>query len=260
MKVFWNDKGKELLARAEEAFKANNPLYLEGEAGMGKSVFARYLAFQHEVGYYQFNCFPGMDLDYIFGFMSIKAVNHGSTGITADFCPGLLVKSMIEGAHCLVEEITRSPQKMMSKMFSATDDEFAAYTVIETGEVIKPKQGFWIVATGNPVTQDYLTSNLDYALDDRFVRLIIDDVIVDEEAMLKDRGCTVEQIKKLLHVTQTLRKERRVHVSTRNLSKIGKQLVAGTPEKLAYSMVLLRGQNAEIAQAIKTVLTSYNLA
>ena len=96
-------------------------------------------------------------------------IAKGSEWVWAD---GPAVKAWREGARFVINEIDRASEDALSFLYVIMDDPEFAHTTLPTGEVIKPKDGFQVIATMNGVPED-----LPEALQDRFpVDIHIQDV------------------------------------------------------------------------------------
>ena len=87
-------------------------------------------------------------------------IARGSEWVWTD---GPAVRAWKEGARLVVNEIDRASEDALSFLYVIMDDPEFAETTLPTGEVIKPKGGFQVVATMNGVPED-----LPEALQDRF--------------------------------------------------------------------------------------------
>ena len=172
----------ELLCIAEDP---NMPVELRGRSGCGKSVAVREVA--RRLGNrpnMAINAHPGMDISLLVGGMNTNPLPQG--GITVEWADGDLTKAIKEGYVFFLEEATRAPQEMVSRLFGLLDQGFGYWIIPEAGIRNVPiHKDFWFVATSNPAGMGYQTTRLDTALQSRLsVVYEIDEPLADERAIL----------------------------------------------------------------------------
>ena len=175
-----------------------HPVLLIGDTGWGKSVLVREVAKQLDLSFNSLNAHPGMDMGMVVGMW--RPYPNG-TGISLKWQDGLLTDSIRNGKAFLFEELTRSPQDAISRLYGILDNGFRSWSCPESGEEVEVHKKFWFLATANPSGQGYYTQKLDKAMHSRFAAVFaINEPIADENTIVQ-RICPdkVEVVMKIVH-------------------------------------------------------------
>ncbi|MGI0056520.1 MAG: ATP-binding protein [Nitrosarchaeum sp.] len=74
------------------------------------------------------------------------------TNGTVSFDEGILIKSMREGSMLYLDEINAAESDVLLRLDEALDDRRQINLKESTGEVVKAKEGWYVIATINPLT------------------------------------------------------------------------------------------------------------
>jgi len=77
-----------------------------------------------------------------------KTLTEGTVG----FDEGILIKSMREGSMLYLDEINAAEADVLLRLDEALDDRRQIVLKESTGEMIKAKEGWFVIATINPLT------------------------------------------------------------------------------------------------------------
>lgn len=115
------------------------PIYIVGFSGNGKTVMIEQACARLRREYIRVQISPETDEDDLIG--GFRLVNGETV-----FCKGPVVKAMERGCVLLVDELDRGSHKIMCMQGVL---EGKPILIKKTGEVITPKEGFTVIATGN---------------------------------------------------------------------------------------------------------------
>lgn len=263
-----NAKGIELAEELKRAATRSTPVLLIGEKGMGKSVLVRYVCKRVGREYRGVNFTPGMELSTLLGMWRPRAVDHA--GITVEWEDGPLTEAAKIGAGFLAEEFFRGPQEMMSRLFNILNNDFRSLEIPERGGKIDVHPNFWFVATTNPVKSGYFTAEADEAMLDRFGCIVeMNDVIVDEAKMLEDifsengKNPLTESMKVMAETickfAMTIRQSNKITISTRSVSQIAKNVLAGETLRNAINRAFLMKLAPDVRLNVEEVMKAFSL-
>lgn len=115
------------------------PAYISGESGNGKTLFVEQACAKLKRPYVRVQISPETDeSDLIGGFR----LEDGNTV----FSKGPVVRALEAGAVLLIDEIDRGTNKIMCLQGIM---EGKPFLIKKTGEIIRPAEGFNVIATGN---------------------------------------------------------------------------------------------------------------
>ncbi|WP_307340527.1 ATP-binding protein [Caldalkalibacillus uzonensis] len=152
-----------LLYDAVVALSMGKNVLLQGPTGAGKTKLAEYLSYLFHQPLHAVNCSVDLDAEALLGFKTIvQKENH--TAI--EFVPGPVVKAMTKGHFLYIDEINMAKPETLPIINSVLDYR-KMLTNPFTGEVIKAKDGFGVIAA---INIGYVgTVPLNEALKNRFV-------------------------------------------------------------------------------------------
>jgi cobaltochelatase CobS len=115
------------------------PLFIAGLSGNGKTMMVEQACAQTKRKYVRVNITEESDEDDLIG--GFRLINGETV-----WCDGPIPQAMKQGAVCLIDEIDRGSNKLMC--LQAVLEGKPLY-IKKTGEVVRPEQGFNIIATAN---------------------------------------------------------------------------------------------------------------
>jgi MoxR-like ATPase len=146
------------------ALRLGRPLFLEGEAGVGKTAFASALAAATGAHFVRLQCYEGLDAaqalydwDFARQILHLRAVEAAGGASLGDLEAGLYDRRFLV-ARPLLQALERSPCVLLVDEIDRADDEFEAFLleVLADAAVTIPELGR-IAAATPPMT--VLTSN-----------------------------------------------------------------------------------------------------
>lgn len=137
----WNNSIQTL----NKAYDANLFVIIIGPKGTGKTSLVR-----------DFAKSKGMKLESInFSLRTRESHLVGTktlTDGTVSFDEGILIKSMREGSMLYLDEINSAEADVLLRLDEALDDRRQIALKESTGEVVKAREGWFVIATINPLT------------------------------------------------------------------------------------------------------------
>ena len=214
----------------------STPTLLLGGTGMGKTIILEMIAKilgRDSVG---FNCYTGMDISQLIG---IWRPNTDGTIVWQD---GVLTAGIRKGAIIRIEEYTRAPSELKSRMFGILDSQNRSWNLFEAGipHIEVPEQTT-IVASANPTGNGYIgTMREDKASMSRFGAILqVDEPLADENhaimSTLKDKDMT----ERIVRFAEFLRKDNKTYLSTRDLHFFALALKRGLTPHRATEVVII---------------------
>jgi len=170
-----------------------------------------------------------------------KTLTEGTVG----FDEGLLIKSMREGSILYLDEINAAEADVLLRLDEALDDRRQIVLKESTGETVKAKDGWFVIATINPLTH-VGTKELPPQLLSRFpirIRLEYPPEEIEFEIVKKYvSGSHDEELKQGIKLANNLRQAAAVEElyyspSMRETISYGKLLDAGVSAKEAANIV-----------------------
>lgn len=236
----------ELKSSLEHLFKAELTAFVWGHAGIGKSTAIKQYAEEKGYKFFPFYLGTQSDLGDILGLASFVKDENGSE-IATQFATPLWLKDMIEycnnnpdsGAVIFLDEFNRARRDILNGMFSLALDK--------TFHTMKLPKNCYIVAAGNPPTDEYFTTDIEEtALMARFVHIKLEPSFKEwrEYAVSKKFESTLigfynEQPDLLEEKRQDFKLP--VKVDRRSVERLDKLFKVGTPrdllEKLAAGII-----------------------
>lgn len=170
-----------------------------------------------------------------------KTLTDGSVG----FDEGILIKSMREGSMLYLDEINSAEADVLLRLDEALDDRRQIVLKESSGEIIKAKEGWFVIATINPLTH-VGTKELPPQLLSRFpVRIRLDYPPEEIELEILKKYVSGEHNKELsqgIKLANTLRQAAAVEElyyspSLRETIAFGKMLDSGINARTAANIV-----------------------
>lgn len=222
----------------KKAYDANLFVLIIGPKGTGKTSLVR-----------DFARIKGAKLESInFSLRTRESHLIGTktlTNGTVIFDEGILVKSMREGSMLYLDEINSAEADVLLRLDEALDDRRQIGLKESTGEIVKAKEGWFVIATINPLTHSG-TKELPPQLLSRFpVRISMEYPPEDIELEIIKKyvsGNFDSELIQGIKLANTLRQAAAVEElfyapSLRETIAFGKLMDEGTPPKQAASIV-----------------------
>ena len=137
----WNNSFEKI----EKAFEAGLFVIIIGPKGTGKTTLVREFAKRKSVNLDSINFSLRTRESHLVG---TKTLENGTVG----FIEGLLVKSMKEGNMLYLDEINSAEADVLLRLDEALDDRRQIVLKESTGETIQAKEGWFVIATINPLS------------------------------------------------------------------------------------------------------------
>ena len=137
----WNNSIKIL----KKAYEADLFVLIIGPKGTGKTSLVRDFAKNKNVNLKSINISLRTRESHLIGTKTLK---DG----TVSFDEGILIKSMKEGNMLYLDEINAAEADVLLRLDEALDDRRQIVLKESSGEVIKAKENWFVVATINPLT------------------------------------------------------------------------------------------------------------
>ena len=221
-----------------KAYEANLFVLIIGPKGTGKTSLVRDFAKQKNANLESINFSLRTRESHLIG---TKTLTDG----TVSFDEGILIKSMREGSLLYLDEINSAEADVLLRLDEALDDRRQIGLKESTGEVVKAKDGWFVIATINPLTHSG-TKELPPQLLSRFpVRISMEYPPEDIELQIVKKYISSDfdsEIIQGIKLANTLRQAAAVEElfyapSMRETIAFGKLLEKGTPAKEAASIV-----------------------
>lgn len=137
----WNNSIKIL----NKAYEAGLFVLIIGPKGTGKTSLVRDFAKNENVNLESVNFSLRTRESHLIG---TKTLNNG----TVSFDEGILIKSMRQGEMLYLDEINSAEADVLLRLDEALDDRRQIAMKESTGEIVKAKENWFVVATINPLT------------------------------------------------------------------------------------------------------------
>ncbi|KAI3637359.1 hypothetical protein MIR68_004008 [Amoeboaphelidium protococcarum] len=181
------------------------PVLIQGPTSAGKTSMIEYLAIQTGNKMVRINNHEHTDMqDYIGSYVW--------DGVAQNFVfkDGVLVQALRNGWWIVLDELNLAPSDVMEALNRLLDDN-QELVIPETGEVVRPKDGFRLFATQNPAGLIYGgRKQLSRAFRNRFIELHFNDIPADELELILQKRCRIapSYAKKMIKVYQDLQLHR----------------------------------------------------
>lgn len=231
------------------------PVLLIGATGWGKSVLVREIANRLNRPYYSINSHPGMDINLLVG-MWRPSVMDGAISIAWE--DGILTKAIRSGSLFLMEEMTRAPQEMTSRLFGLLDGKFRYWSLPEAGIADVPvHENFMLLGTANPMTQGYNTQRLDKALHRRFAATYeINKPLADEKRVLLAILKNEVLVSKLVNFLSDARSDEKTNINTGDMVLVTELISRNLDPQLAVARAL-SSKYPESAEGLKLLAKTH---
>ncbi|MEJ2258983.1 MAG: MoxR family ATPase [Nitrosopumilaceae archaeon] len=243
-----------------KAFDANLFVIIIGPKGTGKTSLVRDFAKSKGIKLESINFSLRTRESHLIG---TKTLTDGNVS----FDEGILIKSMREGTMLYLDEINSAEADVLLRLDEALDDRRQIALKESTGEVVKAKEGWFVVATINPLTHSG-TKELPPQLLSRFpVRISMEYPPEDIELEIIKKHVSGDFESELIQgikLANTLRQAAAVEElfyspSLRETIAFGKLLDKGTSAKeaatIVFGNVYTQWGNIE-HQKVKDIITS----
>lgn len=137
----WNNSNEIL----KKAYKAKLFVLIIGPKGTGKTSLVRDFAENMNMKLESINFSLRTRESHLIG---TKTLTNG----TVSFEEGLLIKSMKESSMLYLDEINAAEADVLLRLDEALDDRRQIVLKESTGEIVKAKEGWFVIATINPLT------------------------------------------------------------------------------------------------------------
>lgn len=230
----WNNS----LQTLNKAYEANLFVIIIGPKGTGKTSLVRDFAKSKGVNLESINFSLRTRESHLVG---TKTLTNG----TVSFDEGILIKSMRDGSMLYLDEINSAEADVLLRLDEALDDRRQIGLKESTGEIIQAKEGWFVIATINPLTHSG-TKELPPQLLSRFpVRINLEYPPEDVELEIVKKYISGEHDSELLQgikLANTLRQAAAVEElfyspSLRETIAFGKLLDGGMSPKEAATIV-----------------------
>lgn len=230
----WNNSFEIL----NKAYDANLFVLIIGPKGTGKTSLVRDFAKTKNANLESINFSLRTRESHLIG---TKTLTDG----TVSFDEGVLIKSMREGSMLYLDEINSAEADVLLRLDEALDDRRQIGLKESTGEIVKAKEGWFVIATINPLTHSG-TKELPPQLLSRFpVRISLEYPPEDIELQIVKKYVSGDFDSELIQgikLANTLRQAAAVEElfyapSMRETIAFGKLLEKGTTAKEAASIV-----------------------
>ena len=138
---------------------------LKGPTGSGKTKLAETLSSIYHQPMHSINCSVDLDAESLLGY---KTIQHVDGKATIEFIPGPVIEAMKKGHLLYIDEINMAKPETLP-ILNGVLDYRKTITNPFTGEVVKAKEGFGVIAA---INEGYVgTVPLNEALKNRFIVL-----------------------------------------------------------------------------------------
>lgn len=233
----------DLKTSLEYLFKAQITPFIWGHAGIGKSTVIKQYAQEKGLKFFPFYLGTQSDLGDILGLASFVKDKNGSE-IATTFATPLWLKETIEycennpksGAIIFLDEFNRARRDILNGMFSlALDKTFHTLTL--------PKNCY-VVAAGNPPTDEYMTTNIDEtALMARFAHVKLEPTFNEWSTYARNASFEPTLITFLQEQPELLEDARStftlpVKVDRRSYERVNRLFNIGTPKDILEQLMM----------------------
>ena len=252
----WNNSFEKL----DKAYESGLFVLVIGPKGTGKTTLVREFAQRKSASLQSINFSLRTRESHLVG---TKTLENGTVG----FDEGILIKSMRDGTMLYLDEINSAEADVLLRLDEALDDRRQIVLKESTGETITAKDGWFVIATINPLTH-VGTKELPPQILSRFpVRIKLDYPPEDVELEIVKRyssGGRDDEVKQGIKLANTLRQAAAVEElyyspSLRETISYAKLLDSGVKAKDAadsvFGNVYAQWGNVEY-QKVNDIITS----
>ena len=126
---------------------------LYGPPGTGKSAF-----FARRGAHERLSIHETMSPDALLGTWRLERDGNATS---MQWCDGPAIRAMRKGVPLIIDEVDRAGGDVVPVLHAIADDRDMAAITLPTGEVVKPADGFFVVATTNASPQELPPALLD---------------------------------------------------------------------------------------------------
>ena len=233
------------------------PFVMTGGTGVGKTVFMQNLATKMNIAYGATNSHEGLRVEDLIGQYRPEPLEGG--GFTLVWEDGEMSPFVRNGGLFNLEELTRSPQDMMSRLFSVTDGMNPTFPMPERGGVQeKVHDNWWFGSTANPVGAGYTTVALDRALKRRLAIIEVTENLCDEEKVLNGVfGNDTSFLEHFMRFITDCRRGPNTNVNTGEIIAAAKLMSRGLGVNRAVTMQIANKYEPEAARSISDLAEAH---
>lgn len=160
------------------------PILLQGPTSIGKTTVIQYLAAKLGYKCLRINNHEHTDVqEYVGGYVT------GTDGKMI-FQDGILVEALRNGYWIILDELNLAPSEVLEALNRLLDDN-RELLIPETGEIIKPTEGFQLFATQNPPGIYGGRKPLSLAFRNRFIELDLGEIPSSEVEQIVTASCGI---------------------------------------------------------------------
>jgi len=238
------------------------PVLLQGPTSVGKTTMIEYLAARTGHKCIRINNHEHTDVqEYIGGYVT-NAFGQ------LEFRDGLLVEALRQGHWIILDELNLAPSDVLEALNRLLDDNRELF-IPETGETVRPAEGFTLFATQNPPGVYGGRKPLSRAFRNRFLELSICDLPRKDVEDIITHSCGIPPrfAKMLVDVMVALQLQRQASnvfqgkhgsITTRDLIKWGRRQPR-TPLEVAEEGYMLLAEKLRLSEEKDGVCQTLNL-
>lgn len=238
------------------------PILLQGATSVGKTTMIEYLAAKCGYKCVRINNHEHTDVqEYIGGY----ATNVNGQ---LEFKDGLLVSALRKGQWIILDELNLAPSDVLEALNRLLDDN-KELLIPETGEIVRPSNGFQLFATQNPPGIYGGRKPLSRAFRNRFLEISVCDLPTEEIQTIVTNSCGIapkfsQMLVKTMQEIQVRRQNSTLFegkyglITTRDLIKWGNRRPQNSIEVAREGYVLLaeKLRNLDEKSAIEELLNT----
>ncbi|KAI3655927.1 hypothetical protein MP638_004008, partial [Amoeboaphelidium occidentale] len=162
------------------------PVLLQGPTSAGKTTMIEYVASLTNHRFLRINNHEHTELsEYLGTYVFCEKTNK------LVFQEGVLIQAMRNGWWIVLDELNLASSDVLEALNRLLDDN-KEILIPDTGEIVKPSEGFMLFATQNPAGAEYGgRKRLSRAFRNRFVEVHFDDIPSDELKTIVSQRCDI---------------------------------------------------------------------